>query len=225
MGSHDCQRPGASVVRVRMAGPLASFAGAFGEVLADHGYSPRSSGELLRLAGKLSWWMAGRDLAAGDLTAADVEEFARERRAEVCPKWVTSRSLWPMLACLPVTASELVSGVPVTGLLASYRDYLLAERGLAASTVAQYLRLATAFLAWLPGGERAWRAWRPGWRGARLPVPLKREQVMAVLGACDRGTGLGARRGGRLLTRRAFETSWLDFLTSDGSASRVAPAP
>ena len=138
-----------------MDGPLAPFAGAFGEVLAGGGYSARSGAELLRLAGKLSWWMAGRDLAAGDLTAADVEEFVRERRAAGCPKWVTSRSLWPMLACLPVTPPELISGVPVTGLLASYRDYLLAERGLAASTVAQYLRLAAAFVAWLPGGEES----------------------------------------------------------------------
>jgi hypothetical protein len=47
----------------------------------------------------------------------------------------------------------IAPGGTAGGLLGRYRDYLLAERGLAASTTDRYLRLAAAFLAWLPGGE------------------------------------------------------------------------
>ena len=151
MQFHDAM-PGAPAVRVQVDGPLAPFAGAFWEVLAGRGYSCRSAGELLRLISKLSGWMASRGLAAEDLTAAVVEESVR-RRADGCLRWVTSRALWQVLACLQVTPPETVSGMPVTGLLARYRDYLLAERDLAASTTDRYLRLAAAFLTWLPDGE------------------------------------------------------------------------
>jgi hypothetical protein len=150
MRFHDA-RPGAPAVRVQVDGPLAPFTGAFWEVLAGRGYSCRPAGELLRLISKLSGWMASQGLAAEDLTAAAVEEFVRQRRADGCLRWVTSRSLWPVLACLQITPPETVSGMPVTGLLARYRDYLLAERGLAASTVAR------------PAGRRS--------RSGRCPCP------------------------------------------------------
>ncbi len=285
-------RPGASAGRVQVDGPLAPFARAFQEVLAGGGYSCRSAGELLRLAGKLSQWMARRDLAAEDLTAAAVEEFVRQRRADGCLRWVTSRSLWPMLACLQITPPETAGGTPVTGLLARYRDYLLAERGLAASTVAQYLRLAAAFLAWLPDGENSVAGLEAGrvvayvmercpqcggararqivialrsllrflhadghvavslagavpgaarWRAARLPTPLERGQITAVLDACDRRTGLGARdyaviltmarlglRAGEVASLRIADVNWHDgLLTVHGKGNRhdVLPLP
>jgi len=288
----DDGMPGARAAGIGADGPLAPFAGAFGEVLAGRGYSRRSAGELLRLAGQLSRWMASRGLAAGDLTAAAVEEFAWQRRADGCVRWVTSRSLWPVLACLEVTPPDRVSGVPVTGLLARYRDWLTAERGLAASTVAQYLRLAAAFVSWLPDGEQGVAGLQAGqvvayvmqrcpqcsgararqivtalrsllrflhadghvavslagavpgaarWRAARLPVPLARGQVTALLGACDRGTALGARdyaviltiarlglRAGEVASLRISDVNWRDgLLTVRGKGNRhdVLPLP
>jgi integrase/recombinase XerD len=100
------------------------------------------------LAAKLSWWLQSRDLRAADVTAAVIEEFFAERRKDGCARWRTSRSLVPLAECMGIAP-----GGTAGGLLARYRDYLLAERGLAASTTDRYLQLAAAFLAWLPGGE------------------------------------------------------------------------
>jgi hypothetical protein len=135
--------------RAQVSGPLAAFAGAFGEALAGKGYSARSAGELMRLTAKLSGWLQSRDLGAVDVTAAVIEEFFAERRRDGCARWRTSRSLALLAECMGIAP-----GGRAVGLLARYRDYLLAERGLAASTTDRYLRLAAAFLAWLPGGEQ-----------------------------------------------------------------------
>jgi hypothetical protein len=123
-----------------VSGPLAEVAGSFGEALAGKGYSPRSAGELMRLAAKLSWWLQSRDLGTVDVTAAVIEEFFAERRGDGCVRWRTFRSLGLLAECMVIAP-----GGTAGGLLARYRDYLLAERGLAASTTDRYLRLAAAF--------------------------------------------------------------------------------
>ena len=143
-------------------------------------------------------------LAAEDLTAAVVEESVR-RRADGCLRWVTSRALWQVLACLQVTPPETVSGMPVTGLLARYRDYLLAERDLAASTTDRYLRLAAAFLTWLPDGEEGMAGLDAG------------QLVAYVMDECPRGGGARAK-----LIVTALR-SLLRFLHADGHA-RLSPA-
>jgi len=131
-----------------VSGPLAGFAGAFGEALAGQGYSARSAGELMRLAGKLSCWLHRRHLGAADVTAEVIGEFFAERRRDGCERWRTPRSLALLAQCMGIAQTG------TAGLLARYRDYLVAERGLAASTTDSYLRLAAAFLDWLPGGEQ-----------------------------------------------------------------------
>jgi integrase/recombinase XerD len=284
--------PGAFAVRVRVDGPLAPFAGAFWEVLSGKGYSRRPAGELLRLAGQLSRWMASRGLGAGDVTATLVGEFARDRRTAGCRKWVTSRSLLPLLGCLPASARCEAADAGAGGLLVRYRGWLVTERGLAASSAAQYVRLAGAFVSWLPDGEQGVAALTgaqvtayvlqrcpqcsgaqakqivtalrsllrflhadghvavslagvvPGaarWRAARLPVPVRRGQITALLDACDRGTGLGARdyaviltmvrlglRAGEVASLRITDVNWRDgLLTVHGKGNRedVLPLP
>jgi hypothetical protein len=135
------------------SGPLAPLAEDLRRELAGRGYTPRSADAQLRLAAGLSRWLQSRDLAAGDVTAEVIEEFFAGRRTDGCPRSRTSRSVGALLECLHVIRPEMAGGVPAGGLLTRYRDYLLAERGLAASTTDRYLRLAAAFLAWLPDGE------------------------------------------------------------------------
>lgn len=65
---------------------------------------------------------------------------------------MTSRSVSVLLAYLGIewAVDGLAATTPCEALVASYRDYLLTERGLAIGTVAQYLRRARVFLSWLP---------------------------------------------------------------------------
>lgn len=204
MEIHD-DRPRVDLAPRGVSGPLAEVAGSFGEALAGKGYSPRSAGELVRLAAKLSWWLQSRDLGIADVTAAVIEEFFAERRRDGCARWRTSRSLALLAECMGIAPGRTAGR-----LLARYRDYLLAERGLAASTTDRYLRLAAAFLAWLPGGE-------DGVAG------LKAGQVLAyVMEECPRHGGAWAR-----LIVTALR-SLLRFLHADGhvgtALAEVVPA-
>jgi integrase/recombinase XerD len=175
MEFHD-DRPRTDLAPRGVSGPLAEVAGAFGEALAGKGYSARSAGELMGLAAKLSRWLQSRDLGIADVTAAVIEEFFAARRRDGCARWRTSRSLALLAGCMGIAP-----GGTGGGLLARYRDYLLAERGLAASTADRYLRLAAAFLAWLPGGEEG-------------VAGLEADQVLAyVMEECPRHGGARAK--------------------------------
>jgi hypothetical protein len=134
----------------RMSGPLAPLAGDLRRQLAERGYSVRSTTELMRLVARLSCWLEGQGLAAGEVTAAVVEDFFTARRAQGSRKWFTARSLAPLMERLGIAPADTVGGIPVEGLLAQYREYLRSERGLAPSTVGQYLRCAATFLSWPP---------------------------------------------------------------------------
>jgi site-specific recombinase XerD len=95
--------------------------------------------------------LEARGLTADGVTAPVIEEFFQARKAQRQRKWLTSRSVSALLACLRIecTVDGLASGTAFEALLLAYRGYLLAERGLAAGTVAQYLRYADAFMSWL----------------------------------------------------------------------------
>ncbi len=283
----ESRQRGGHPSRTQVSGPLAAFADAFGEALAGRGYSARSAGELMRLAAKLSGWLQSRDLCAADVTAAVIGEFFAERRRDGCARWRTSRSLALLAECMGIAPG----GAP-GGLLSRYGVYLLAERGLAASTTDRYLRLAAAFLAWLPGGEEGVAGLEAGRvvayvmeecprrggaraklivtalrsllrflhadghagaalagavptaarrRGARLPAPVDRGHVQLLLGACDRGTGLGARdyavilamsrlglRAGEVASLRLADVNWHDGLLSvcgKGNRRDALPLP
>ena len=167
----ESRQSGGHPSRTQVSGPLAAFAGAFGQALAGRGYSARSAGELMGLAAKLSGWLQSRDLGAADVTAAVIGEFFAERRRDGCARWRTSRSLALLAECMGIAP-----GGTAGGLLARYRVYLLPERGLAASTTDRYLRLAAAFLAAGRRGGRGRPAGRPG-RGLRhggMPAARRR---------------------------------------------------
>jgi integrase/recombinase XerD len=136
-----------------MVGPLAVFAPGFGADLVRQGYRPGSVTAQLQLMAKASAWLAARNLGAGDLTEARVERLMAERRAAGYSRLLSSRAMSPLLEylrglgvvplaepALPLTAVEAI--------IERYSSYLLERRGLARSTVRNYVGVARVFLAW-----------------------------------------------------------------------------
>jgi len=66
--------------RVRVSGPLQSYADGFREDLERQGYSPWTVSFVLGSMDRLSRWLVGRQLDPAELTAAEVERFVREHR-------------------------------------------------------------------------------------------------------------------------------------------------
>jgi integrase/recombinase XerD len=137
---------------VRVAGPLAAFAPRFVEDLVARGYRPGPAADQLRLMGDVSRWLAERGLGAGDLTVSVAERFAAERRAAGRRRLVSPRALCPLLDYLRDlgVAPSAVPAAPSTPgevLIERYSAYLLKRRGLAASSVRNYVGVARVFLA------------------------------------------------------------------------------
>ncbi len=135
---------------VRVEGPLAPYAPGFGAYLAGRGYRPASVVDQLWVMAHLSRWLAGEDLAPSALSGEAIERFRsarRERYAHLCG----ARALDPLLGYLRglgvVPELPAVADTPVERLLRDYCEYLLRERGLAASSVAHHEGVARSFLA------------------------------------------------------------------------------
>jgi integrase/recombinase XerD len=138
--------------RVRVVGPLAAYADGFATVLAGRGYTPSSAAGQLQLMAHASRWLEQGGLVGDDLGPVAVEQFLQARRTVGYGQWLSMRGMGPLLEYLrqvgfaPVPA-VVVAETPVAVLLAAYRVYLFQERGLAASTVRNYLSVAHQF-AW-----------------------------------------------------------------------------
>ena len=138
--------------RVDVVGPLEPYRVGFEAVLADAGFTPLSAVNQVRLMRHLSIWLEARDLQASDLAPAVALEYLAHRRAEGYTCWLSMRGLTPLLTYLrglgvaPVLVAPVSAG-PLDDLIERYRRYLVAERGLVATTVRYYLVDARAFLA------------------------------------------------------------------------------
>lgn len=138
-------------LRVRVSGPLAAYSDGFRTVLRERGYTPASAAGQLQLMAQLSQWLVEAGSGGADLTSVAVERFLQARRAAGYRQWLSMRGMSPLLEYLrsegiaptPPTVGPLTPGEV---LLAGYRDYLVSERGLAASTVRNYLDIARLFV-------------------------------------------------------------------------------
>lgn len=142
-----------SCSRVGVAGPLAAFAPGFGAELVRLGYRPGSAAAHLQLMAEASGWLAGRGLRAGDLTEISVEQLMAKRRASGRSRLLSSRAMAPLLVYLrglgvvpPAVGAAAAS--PSAVLIERYSTYLLTRRGLAPSTVRDYVGVARVFLSW-----------------------------------------------------------------------------
>jgi integrase/recombinase XerD len=137
---------------VRVAGPLAAFAPGFVADLVARGYRPGPAADQLRLMADVSRWLEERALGAGDLTVGVAARFSAERRAAGRRRLVSPRALGQLLDYLRDLglAAPAVLAAPCTPgevLLERYSAYLLERRGLAASSVRNYVGVARVFLA------------------------------------------------------------------------------
>jgi integrase/recombinase XerD len=136
-----------------IAGPLAAFAPGFGSELVARGYRPGSAAAQQQLMGDVSAWLAAGGLGPGDLTDALVECLMAERRASGCSRLRSSRALSLLLEYLRglgvVPPAQLVAPrTAAEAIIERYSSYLLERRGLASSTVRNYVGVARVFLAW-----------------------------------------------------------------------------
>jgi integrase/recombinase XerD len=135
---------------VNMFGPLVPFRTGFHEELKRQGYTPLAAECQLRVMAHVSRWLASRRLGVGDLTSKRVEEFLRARRREGYTLWLSPKGMAPLLAHLRgigvVPLPELAPTTPVDDFLATFRVYLLEERGIAVTSSVSYLHVARLFL-------------------------------------------------------------------------------
>src|SRR5271166_692889 len=134
----------------RVDGPLAGLAAGYAAYLTGRGYAASSVRQHLGLIADLSTWLGGQGLGPGGISlqvAARFAAWASPRRTYLA----RARSLDPLLAYLH--AAEVLPE-PAPGpeddravLLAEYRQYLRAERGLARTTISDYAMYAAEFAA------------------------------------------------------------------------------
>ncbi len=140
------------VSRVRVVGPLESFAAGFATELVAKGYASQPAAQQLRLMAHVSRWLAAEGRQAAALNAVTVEAFVGSRRAAGYSNHLTSDALRPLLGYLRglgvVAEREVLVPVgPVEVALGDFRRYLLVERGLSVVTSRVYVDAVRPFLA------------------------------------------------------------------------------
>jgi len=139
-----------------VTGPLAEQADGFRRFLVDQGYARGTIGALMSLTAHVSRWLDDQGSAVDALgSAAEVEDFFAERRAQGYRARLSPRALAPLLGFLRdrhvIQAAAAPAAAPAEVVLEEYRDYLRHERGAAASTVVNFAKYAAMFLDALPG--------------------------------------------------------------------------
>jgi integrase/recombinase XerD len=152
--------------RVRVTGPLESFAQGFAAELLRQGYRPNAAADQVRLLAHLSRWLGSKGLGAADLANPVLDEFLGARRSQGYVLWLSLKALTPLLGYLRGIGVRIVESKPATNateaLLARYREYLLGARGLAATSARGCVDLMRAFVASrLVDDELDWTSLRP----------------------------------------------------------------
>src|SRR6266851_919636 len=161
--------------KVRVSGPLATYAAGFAEWLAGQGYAPSTVGHQLTLVARLSRWLEQEEVPPPALSEAVAQRFAQSVQVTGRAR-PTARAVDPVLGYLRgLGAVPLLEPPrqesPHQRLLAAYERYLSGDRSLSPATVTKYMHIATAFLAGLPGWTPPkWpRYWAPA-TGPRSPA-------------------------------------------------------
>lgn len=133
----------------RKPGRIGPFISGYQTSLSEQGYSALAVRNMLKDVGAVGRWMQERDLQPGQLTPAVIADFHIDCLTVGRRKVPSVKSFEPLLRFL---RNEGVIGEPpepespVGRLLVDYRRWLVAERGLAESTVIRYENLARRFL-------------------------------------------------------------------------------
>ena len=134
----------------RKSGRLGPFVDGYRAWLLDAGYTPQTVRWMLRDLSRLGRWMDAEGVVIGALTVTGVESWLAARRAADGYRVPTVRALRALLSYLGevgvMGAEEPPAVSPVEALVDGYREWLIADRGLAAMTVLRYETLARRFL-------------------------------------------------------------------------------
>ena len=134
----------------RRPGRLGLFVEGYRVWLLEAGYTPQTVRAMLKELGNLGRWMDAESVETGALTVSAIESFLADRRAVGRRRVPTVRALSSMrtyLCDVGVMVAEQPSALsPVEVLVGEYRDWLVADRGLAPMTVLRYETLARRFL-------------------------------------------------------------------------------
>jgi integrase/recombinase XerD len=207
------------VARARVPGPLAPFADGFRAELDRLGYRLNSRECKVNEMSRLSRWLGGRGLGAGDLddevAGAFLADFGKGRR-----KPPTLLALGPLMGWLRREGVIGGPAVPWRGpaddLLDGYRRWMVAERGLAGRTAGRYEETARRFL-----GGRALAA--GGGTGAEgLDAAAVTGFLLAEAG---RGLSPGSLRGRVAELRSLLRYLYLAGVTGCPLAAAVPPVP
>lgn len=136
--------------RVRVSGPLASFADGFRVRLVQQGYSLWSVQFQLLLVAHLSRWMEAEGLGVAQLAPPAVDRFLVARRGQGYVTKLSPVGVRPLLGYLDglgVLPAGADVRTPVDRLLWEFLRYLLEERALAVGSAGLYQTVARAFLA------------------------------------------------------------------------------
>lgn len=182
-------------------GPLQRFARGFADELARVGYTRGSAGIQLRWMARLSGWMAGEQLHAGELDEALVTRFLQAQDRSRGQRLPTVLAFGPLLGWLrnarQIRPAAVLPPGPHDELLGRYESWLAGDRGLAPRTIGRYLATGRRLLA------------QSGGNGGRL---LTGSQVTGFLLA-EAGRGLAA---GSLKGRVGELRALLRFLHASG---------
>lgn len=208
-----------SVPRSKVRGPLGPFAEGFRAELDRLGYTPLSREYKVNQMARLSRWLEGQGLGAGDADEARVEAFLVAFGATRKQK-PTLRAMAPLLDRLRaqgvIGPEPAIAGGELDGLLGVYREWMVNDRALAARTVRRYEATARRFL-----GARADAA-----GGGTGMEGLSGQAVTEfLLAEVDRGLRLGALQGRVAELRSLLRFLFVTGLTDSLLAEAVPPVP
>ena len=207
------------VARARVPGPLAPFADGFRAELDQLGYRLNAREHKVNEMSRLSRWLEGRGLGAGDLddevAGAFLADFGKGRRKQ--PTLLALRPLMDWLRREGVVAGPAGPGRgPADDLLDGYRRWMVAERGLAVRTIDRYEKTARRFL-----GRRA-RAAGGGTGVEGLDAAAVTGFLLAEAG---RALSPGSLRGRVAELRSLLRYLYLAGVTGCPLAAAVPPVP
>jgi len=141
---------GSNLARVRVTGPLGPYAAGFATALIRLGYTQHSTAHQLRVFAHLSRWLAAEGLELDDLTPPVCDAFLSARRADGYTLWLSRKALHPLLKYLREVGAAppepVIALNPTEAMLVRFAAYLASERGLARSTVNEYVYMVRPFL-------------------------------------------------------------------------------
>lgn len=134
--------------RVRVTGPLESFAEGFIAELEGSGYRPAAAAVQVRVLAHLSRWMQEEAVSPGGLREVELERFRREHLAQVASvRGAGMAVVLGYLRRLGIVPADESRSLSVAGeLLEQYRRYLTVERGLTAGTARGYVEILRPFV-------------------------------------------------------------------------------